>query len=244
MIIIKGNPKHKIKESTLFYKTLENIGKEKGFDVSFYESDIQFTDIKNYRTLGKNDVVIGFSRGCTYAKPAYLKLKIKTNFIGIGCSKNKWQQEYLLNPEDKTTSGDMSYNSLKAHWTLTKSMQYKLSHILNKIKKDKTFDKELIHDLMVKKSGIAGKGVFSKVPLKKNTELGLAFRGRSPQSMKRTDLGAFTNHSNQPNVKFIKKDDEYHFVLLKDIQKNEELFIDYNKFDWEGKRDFAKPVKK
>jgi SET domain-containing protein len=94
-------------------------------------------------------------------------------------------------------------------------------------------------------SNIAGKGTFATSFLKAGTDIGVAFRkksstGNADKDYSRTELGAMTNHSSEPNMNVVRKGDSYHFVTKVDIVKGTELTVNYNQFDFEGKRDFAK----
>jgi len=103
---------------------------------------------------------------------------------------------------------------------------------------------KLPNNIIIKKSKY-GLGCFAKNNIPKNTILGLAFRGNTPSTTKRTELGANTNHSCTPNAKLVYKKDskgitEIYFKSTKNIKKGEEILINYNEFKFEGKRDFAK----
>lgn len=94
-----------------------------------------------------------------------------------------------------------------------------------------------------KKSGISGFGNFAKVDLDSDINLGIGLEkiddtGNSDKDYKRFDICTYTNHSDDPNLFFKKVDDVYYFYTLRDIKKDEELTIDYSKFDFEGERDF------
>lgn len=95
----------------------------------------------------------------------------------------------------------------------------------------------------VKDSGIHGKGTFATIDVSNGTDMGLAFgrvgnTGNDDKDIERTPLGTYTNHSNHPNCKVVATGKSYHFVTIKHIKKGEELTVDYQTFDWEGKRDF------
>ena len=137
MIVMKGNPKYYIKpQSKIFYKTLKDLANRYGFKYEEYESDIWADQIKNYKSLNMSDIVIGFSRGCWYAKILKNKLSVNTNYIGIGChsTKDEPQELQLKNPLDFTSKDDMSKNSIKNHWIITTKMKQQLSKKLRKIK--------------------------------------------------------------------------------------------------------------
>ncbi len=86
-------------------------------------------------------------------------------------------------------------------------------------------------------SPIHGMGNFAIADIPENTNLGIALikksnTGNDDDDYQRFDLCAYMNHSDHPNIKYIKKDEEYYFVSIKDIVKNEELTIDYGEFDF------------
>jgi len=125
LILIKGNPKYWLNISQKFYNDIKQVFKD--FKIIEIESDIISSNIPK---TTPNDIILGFSRGCGYAK----RLKhqgYKGIFVGIGCSKYEPQDYQLKNPNDKTDTGDMSQGSLKAHWTLTPEMIKKLEEIKN-----------------------------------------------------------------------------------------------------------------
>jgi len=76
------------------------------------------------------------------------------------------------------------------------------------------------------KSKIHGNGLFSSNDLKVGDNIGEAGIGQ-----KRTSLGRYTNHSGNPNIKFIRKDVDGLFIVkavaIKDIKKDEEFLVDY-----------------
>ena len=95
----------------------------------------------------------------------------------------------------------------------------------------------------IKESEISGKGIFSVKNLEKNEEIGLAFiktdkTGNSDKDYFRTKLGAYVNHSDEPNLTLVKKNNKYFYKTLREIKEDEELFVNYQEFDWDGKRDF------
>ena len=93
-------------------------------------------------------------------------------------------------------------------------------------------------------SNISGKGNFAKIDIKKGTNLGLGIKKinntQNPdKDFKRYPICTFTNHSNNPNLIFIKNKNNYYFITNKNINKGEELTINYNLFDFEGERNFT-----
>jgi SET domain-containing protein len=102
------------------------------------------------------------------------------------------------------------------------------------------FNKKLFY---TKESGISGFGNFANVDLKSGTKLGVGLEkiddtGEPDIDYNRFDICTYTNHSDNPNLFFKKEDNNYYFYTLRDIKKDEELTIDYSKFDFEGERDF------
>ncbi len=100
--------------------------------------------------------------------------------------------------------------------------------------------KELFY---TKDSKISGRGNFALSFIPKMTNLGLGLvkennTGNDDCDYKRFPICTFTNHSNNPNLFFKKDNNKYYFYTLRDIDKEEELTIDYLKFDFEGKIKF------
>lgn len=95
----------------------------------------------------------------------------------------------------------------------------------------------------IKKSKIAGQGVFAKEDLKKSINLGIAFKkkkdtGIPDKDYQRTRLGEKTNHFSKPNAKLIKKGVYFYIQTSKKIKQGEEITIDYGTIPWAGKRVF------
>ena len=96
----------------------------------------------------------------------------------------------------------------------------------------------------IKNSNISGHGTFANNHIHAGTDIGPAFTivghtGIADKDIKRTPLGAYTNHSGTPNSRVMKIDNDYHIVSVSDIRSGEEITINYNNFEWSGKRDFA-----
>ena len=72
------------------------------------------------------------------------------------------------------------------------------------------------------KSSIQGVGLFACNAISKNFIIGYACI-----KDKRTPLGRFVNHSNDPNIAFKKNKKNVIAFALKNIKKNEELLVDY-----------------
>jgi hypothetical protein len=107
--------------------------------------------------------------------------------------------------------------------------------VINESMKNKYF--------LTKDSKISGKGNFANKNMAKNTNLGLGLEkindtGNDDKDYKRYDICTYTNHSTHPNIYYKKTNGKYYFFTLNDINKGEELLINYDKFDFDGKRDF------
>lgn len=87
-------------------------------------------------------------------------------------------------------------------------------------------------------SEIHGKGVFTRVKLKKNTIIGVTHiivdEGEyklGKNNLFRTPLGGFINHSPEPNCEimllFTNRNDYYCLRTIEDIDEREELTVDY-----------------
>jgi hypothetical protein len=97
----------------------------------------------------------------------------------------------------------------------------------------------------IEKSYKHGRGTFATKDLNKGFNLGKAFikisnKGKPDNDYKRTILGIYTNHDNNPNLDIKKEDNTYYFIANRFIKKDEELTVNYKKFDFEGERDFIK----
>ena len=99
--------------------------------------------------------------------------------------------------------------------------------------------KPLPESLTIKQSGINGLGLFADQDIKQATNLGMSHL-KIKDTIFRTPLGGFINHSNTPNVvkaellmtnennpkqKFDYK--KWNLVTLRDIKKGEELTVRY-----------------
>jgi len=92
--------------------------------------------------------------------------------------------------------------------------------------------KPLPDSVTIKKSEIHGLGLYCVLPIKKDTELGLSHFYWGEELM-RTPLGAFYNHSNNPNVFKTRTDSRYFLVALKDIEPGEEITCSYTFYNIE-----------
>lgn len=93
-------------------------------------------------------------------------------------------------------------------------------------------------------SKISGTGIFAISDIEADVNIGLAFTRRSNSGIpdkdyQRTDLGKFTNHSKNPNVKPLSKDNLIYFISINKIRTGDEITVNYQEFQWEGKRDFG-----
>lgn len=99
-------------------------------------------------------------------------------------------------------------------------------------------------NLEIKKSHIAGDGVFTKDDVISGENIGLGYEristiGNPDVDFMRTSLGEKINHSQDPNVELLQDGDKFYFISLRDIPSGEELFLNYESIPWEGKRDFS-----
>ena len=90
--------------------------------------------------------------------------------------------------------------------------------------------KALPNCLHVKDSPIAGQGLFATQDIPDNMYLGIS-HVVVDDSIMRTPLGGFVNHSDNPNCIKGYEDEGwgkiYHMRTIKDIKKGEELFLKY-----------------
>jgi SET domain-containing protein len=73
-----------------------------------------------------------------------------------------------------------------------------------------------------KKSNIQGIGLFATNKLSKGEYIGFALFEK-----KRTTLARYTNHSGNPNIKFIKSKNNIIGIANQTIKKDEELLVNY-----------------
>tara|TARA_R100001530_G_C4233737_1_gene133363 strand:+ start:102 stop:413 length:312 start_codon:yes stop_codon:yes gene_type:complete len=96
--------------------------------------------------------------------------------------------------------------------------------------------KPLPDSVTIQQSGINGLGLFAKQPLDQATNLGITHI-KIDDTIIRTPLGGFVNHSNDPNcakVELMANGTEgetfkkkWNLVTLRDIKKGEELTLRY-----------------
>lgn len=94
------------------------------------------------------------------------------------------------------------------------------------------------------KSDINGKGVFALIDIPKGADIGVAiyrayFTNEPDKDYVRDNLGRYTNHSDNPNCKIIKKGRYYVYHAFDNIKKGTELTVDYSDFDFDGKIVFS-----
>jgi len=90
--------------------------------------------------------------------------------------------------------------------------------------------KPLPEEVTIKKSGIHGLGLWCVNPIKEGTEIGMShfYWG---EELQRTPLGAFYNHSDEPNIVKIRKDSRFFIVAIRDIWPGEEITCEYTLYD-------------
>ena len=95
--------------------------------------------------------------------------------------------------------------------------------------------KPLPESLTIKQSGINGLGLFAEQKIMQGTNLGMSHL-KIGDTIFRTPLGGFINHSNTPNcikaevrmtAETLLIDKKWNLVTLKNIEKGEELTVRY-----------------
>ncbi|MAK54879.1 MAG: hypothetical protein CML17_03385 [Pusillimonas sp.] len=89
----------------------------------------------------------------------------------------------------------------------------------------------LPNNLTIDKSKIDGLGLFATKKIDKNTNLGISHikykSGFFHQDYIRTPLGAFVNHSENPNCCLVRDGDLNYLKVIEDIKTNDELTTKY-----------------
>lgn len=86
----------------------------------------------------------------------------------------------------------------------------------------------------IKRSKVEGLGLFSTMPIEKDTELGITHYRTEKQTdngVIRTPLGGFINHSDYPNCVLEIRGDEYYLITKKLIITGEELTLKYQMYN-------------
>jgi len=81
-------------------------------------------------------------------------------------------------------------------------------------------------NVTIKKSDIEGLGLWSLETIKEGTEIGMSHFYWGTE-LHRTPLGAFYNHSEEPNIHKVRRDSRYFICALRDILPGEELTCNY-----------------
>tara|TARA_R100000458_G_scaffold28131_1_gene25729 strand:+ start:233 stop:523 length:291 start_codon:yes stop_codon:yes gene_type:complete len=81
-------------------------------------------------------------------------------------------------------------------------------------------------ELHIRDSPIAGQGLFAKKDIPPKTHLGMSHLVVD-ETLYRTPLGGFINHSDNPNCTKYCKDNFYFIETIKPIKAGEELFLKY-----------------
>jgi hypothetical protein len=98
---------------------------------------------------------------------------------------------------------------------------------------------ESVNSFVVKEIPNKGKGVIVQTNFKKGDEIGKLI-SKTPNKIGRkikrtaheTDvLGRYSNHSSNPNTKYDMRDGEVYLIASRDIDKGEELLINYKKLE-------------
>jgi len=123
IVYIKGNPKSGTKEQHEFInKTIIKL-------ISSYKHMLIESDMKNkdcVDVLPKAKVYIGFSRGSRYLKKLS-KNVLKISIGGVGGA----HINHFLNKEDKILDGDISEDSLSAHFIIQEKDKTKIKKLLD-----------------------------------------------------------------------------------------------------------------
>jgi len=138
VVVIKGNQKYEItkKLTKKFYNTISTVVNKvyKDVDVTFVESGIKHGEL--CENLKEGDVVIGFSRGGSYATIWKKYCNNKAYFININSNDYNDANEYISNPLDKTSDGNFDLASLTEHWTIDNKMKHELEYVLKSYYKE------------------------------------------------------------------------------------------------------------
>ena len=89
------------------------------------------------------------------------------------------------------------------------------------------------NSLTIKESNIEGLGVFAKEFIPRETQLGVSHYYIG-EEIKRTPLGGFYNHSEEPSCYSISSEDEVTLVTKRDVQEGEEITTHYSLVPWFG----------
>lgn len=99
---------------------------------------------------------------------------------------------------------------------------------MSKLPKDYTY-RPLPKELIIGFSDIEGNGLFASDEIPKDTNLGISHTLINDELI-RLPLGGFINHSKEENCTLIQKDNNFYLHTLRDIEVDEELVLDYNKY--------------
>ncbi len=99
---------------------------------------------------------------------------------------------------------------------------------MSKLPKNYTY-RPLPKELFIGFSDIEGNGLFAGEEIAKDTNLGVSHK-LVDNELIRLPLGGFINHSKEENCTFVEKGDLVYLYTLKNIEIDEELVLDYNKY--------------
>jgi len=85
----------------------------------------------------------------------------------------------------------------------------------------------------IRNSDIEGLGLFAIEEIKNGTEIGMSHFYWGEQ-LCRTPLGAFYNHSTEPNIEKVRRDSRYFITATRDIGAGEELTCLYTFYNVNG----------
>jgi len=133
VLYMKGNALYELSVSVRneFISTIEDIVKRYYVEMTILESGIHQDHYGASSKIG--DVVIGHSRGASYAEIWKKYYSSEAYFIAINAPDYKSNDLSIANRDDKTSRGVYSAKSLLAHWSLTDRMIDKLDMKLREL---------------------------------------------------------------------------------------------------------------
>ena len=128
VVYIKGNPNSGLK---LQHKQIDECIVKLIDMYSYKIIESEENNNKNIDAIPKAKVYIGFSRGSRYLKKLN-KNSLKISIGGI----NGPQINQFVNKDDKILLGDISFESMKAHFIIEKNDQEKIKHLIREFLKE------------------------------------------------------------------------------------------------------------
>jgi len=137
IVIFKGNPKYEInkKITNKFYKDIVDIvievyGDSYKYNLKTLDSGKKYPEL--CETLKDGDVVIGHSRGGSYASIFKKFCNSDALFIAIGADDYTDNSVLITNDNDKVLDNDFNKKSIYAHWEMSLRMKDRLTDELRK----------------------------------------------------------------------------------------------------------------